>query len=144
MPAVLPIELIHKMPKTDLHVHLDGSLRIDTIIDLAKQQGVELPTFDKKGLFDLIYAGDVCSSLEDYLKAFNITLSVMQTRDSLVRTAYELCEDAWAEGVRYIEVRYSPILHTRNGLGLANIVEAVLEGLRQAKRDFGIRYGVIL
>jgi len=132
------------MPKTDLHVHLDGSIRIDTIVDLAKKQGVALPTTDRDELFKLIYAGDVCESLEDYLKAFNITLSVMQTRDSLVRTAYELCEDAWAEGVRYIEVRYSPILHTHGGLGLADIVEAVLEGLRMAKRDFGIRYGVIL
>lgn len=130
-PTFIPSEeFLRKLPKTDLHVHLDGSIRIDTIVDLAKKQGVALPTTDRDELFKLIYAGDVCESLEDYLKAFNITLSVMQTRDSLVRTAYELCEDAWAEGVRYIEVRYSPILHTHGGLGLADIVEAVLEGLR--------------
>jgi len=140
----LPYELIERLPKTDLHCHLDGSLRLDTIIDLAKQQHVKLPTFDRGELFRLIYAGDVCNSLEDYLKAFDITLSVMQTEEALERTAYELASDAWKENVRYIEVRYSPLLHQRNGLRLTTVVEAVLRGLRAAKRELGIRYGVIL
>lgn len=140
----LPYELIERLPKTDLHCHLDGSLRLDTILDLAKQQQVTLPTFDKGELFRMIYAGDVCNSLEDYLKAFDITLSVMQTEESLERTAYELAADAWKENVRYIEVRYSPLLHQQNGLRLTTVVEAVLRGLRAAKRELGIRYGVIL
>jgi adenosine deaminase len=140
----LPFELIEKLPKTDLHCHLDGSLRLDTIVELAKQQHVKLPTFDRGELFRLIYAGDVCNSLEDYLKAFDITLSVMQTEEALERTAYELAADAWKENVRYIEVRYSPLLHQRNGLRLTTVVEAVLRGLRAAKRELGIRYGVIL
>ncbi|RMH41528.1 MAG: adenosine deaminase [Deltaproteobacteria bacterium] len=144
MTAALTLDLIEKLPKTDLHLHLDGSLRLDTIIDLAKQQGVDLPTFDRGELFNLLYAGERCESLEDYLKAFDITLSVLQTRDALVRAAYELAEDAHRENVRYLEVRYSPLLHRRGGLGLADIVEAVLHGLRMAKREFGIRYGVIL
>jgi adenosine deaminase len=140
----LPFELIEKLPKTDLHCHLDGSLRLDTILELARAQQVKLPTFDRAELFRLIYAGDVCNSLEDYLKAFDITLSVMQTEESLERTAYELALDAWKENVRYIEVRYSPLLHQRNGLRLTTVVEAVLRGLRMAKREHGIRYGVIL
>lgn len=144
MAAELGLDFIRKLPKTDLHVHLDGSLRLETIIDLARQQQVELPTFDKGDLFKLIFAGDVCNSLDDYLKAFEITLSVMQTEEALERTAYELAEDAWNEGVRYIEVRYAPLLHTRNGLRLSRVVEAVLRGLRLAKAAFGIRYGVIL
>jgi adenosine deaminase len=144
MSTSLSLDLIQKLPKTDLHVHLDGSLRLDTILDLARQQGVKLPTTDREELFRLIYAGDVCQSLEDYLQAFNITLSVMQTEEALVRAAYELAEDAWNENVQYFEVRYSPLLHTRGGMSLAQIVEAVLHGLRKAKRDFGIRYGVIL
>jgi len=144
MTIELPLELIEKLPKTDLHVHLDGSLRLDTILDLAKKQNVRLPTTDPEKLFNLIYAGEVCSSLDDYLKAFDITLSVMQTEESLERTSYELAADAWKENVRYIEVRYSPLLHQREGLRLADIVESVLRGLRQAKREFGIRYGVIL
>ena len=144
MASELSLEFIEKLPKTDLHVHLDGSLRLDTVIELAKKHNVELPTTDRDKLFRLIYAGEVCNSLDDYLKAFDITLSVMQTEESLERTAFELAEDAWNEGVRYIEVRYAPMLHTREGLRLATVVEAVLRGLRMGKRSYGIRYGLIL
>ncbi len=144
MQPELTLEFIEKLPKTDLHVHLDGSLRLDTILDLARVQGVTLPTEDKDDLFKLIYAGEVCNSLDDYLKAFDVTLSVMQTEESMTRTAFELAEDAWNEGVRYIEVRYAPMLHTRDGMGLSRIIESVLRGLREAKRTYGIRYGVIL
>jgi adenosine deaminase len=140
----IPIELIHALPKTDLHCHLDGSLRLDTIIDLAKKQRVTLPTFDHHELFGLLYAGEHVASLDDYLRAFDITLSVLQTEEGLERAAYELATDAWAENVKYIEVRYSPLLHIRNGLRPAQVVESVLRGLRAAKRELGIRYGVIL
>jgi adenosine deaminase len=140
----IPIELLQKLPKTDLHCHLDGSLRLDTVLDLAKKQGVKLPTFDRAGLFGMLYAGEQVTSLDDYLRAFDITLSVMQTEQSLERIAYELSEDAHAENVRYIEVRYCPLLHVREGLRPAQVVEAVLRGLRTAKRELGIRYGVIL
>ena len=141
---VLSLELIARLPKTDLHCHLDGSLRLDTVIDLARQQGVKLPTFDRGELFSMLYAGEHVASLDDYLRAFDITLSVMQREDALERIAYELAEDAHRENVRYIEVRYSPLLHNREGLRPAQVVEAVLRGLRAAKREFGIRYGVIL
>jgi len=144
MASELSLEFIQKLPKTDLHCHLDGSLRLDTIIDLARQQNVKLPTFDRGELFRLIYAGEVCNSLDDYLKAFDITLSVMQTEDALERIAFELAEDCWRENVRWIEVRYAPMLHTRTGLRLTQVVEAVLRGLRTAKREYGIRYGLIL
>lgn len=96
MPAELSLELLESLPKTDLHVHLDGSLRLATIIDLAGQQGVELPATDPDELFRMLYAGDVCNSLDDYLKGFDITLSVMQTSESLERSAYELAQDAYA------------------------------------------------
>ncbi|HVK76587.1 MAG TPA: adenosine deaminase [Kofleriaceae bacterium] len=144
MSPELSLEFIEKLPKTDLHCHLDGSLRLDTVIDLARKQQVKLPTFDRGELFKLLYAGEKCASLDDYLKGFDITLSVMQTEEALERCAFELAEDAWKENVRYLEVRYSPILHTRLGLRPATVVEAVLRGLRAAKRQFGIRYGVIL
>ncbi len=137
-------ELIAKLPKTDLHCHLDGSLRLDTVIDLAKKQRVKLPTFDRGELFNMLYAGEHVESLDDYLRAFDITLSVMQQEEGLERAAYELAADAHAENVRYIEVRYSPLLHVREGLRPSQVVEAVLRGLRTAKRELGIRYGVIL
>src|SRR5262249_31865413 len=144
MTPEIPLELIQRLPKTDLHCHLDGSVRLDTVLDLARTQHVKLPTFDRTELFGMLYAGEHVASLDDYLRAFDITLSVMQTEHSLERVAYELAADAWKENVRYIEVRYCPLLHTRNGLRPAQVVEAVLRGLRRAKREFGIRYGVIL
>ena len=144
MVAELSLALIESLPKTDLHVHLDGSLRLETILDLAEKQGVTLPETDPDKLFALVYAGDVCNSLDDYLKGFDITLSVMQTEEGLERAAYELGEDASKEGVWFIEVRYAPMLHMKKGLRLTQIVEAVLHGLRRAGRDFGIRFGVIL
>jgi len=140
----IPMELLKRLPKTDLHCHLDGSLRLDTVLDLAKQQKVKLPTFDRGELFGLLYAGEHVESLDDYLRAFDITLSVLQQEHALERVAYELAVDAHAENVRYIEVRYSPLLHVREGLRPSQVVEAVLRGLRTAKRELGIRYGVIL
>ncbi|HEY1587043.1 MAG TPA: adenosine deaminase, partial [Polyangia bacterium] len=104
----LTLDFIERLPKTDLHCHLDGSLRIATILDLAAKQKVKLPAEDSDKLFKLIYAGERCRSLDDYLKAFDITLSVLQTEESLYRAAYELAEDCARENVRYLEVRYSP------------------------------------
>jgi len=144
MTPELTLEFIEKLPKTDLHCHLDGSLRLDTILDLARKQHVALPTFDRADLFQLVYAGEKCNSLEDYLQGFDVTLSVMQTEDALERIAFELAEDAWKENVRYLEVRYCPLLHTREGMRPATVIEAVMRGLRAAKRQYGIRYGVIL
>ncbi|MFH0903490.1 MAG: adenosine deaminase [Pseudomonadota bacterium] len=143
MPG-LSLELIEKLPKIDLHCHLDGSLRLRTILEMAEEQGVRLPAGDEAGLARQIYPGTECRSLDDYLKAFDITLAVLQTEESLFRAAFELAEDAVRENCRYVEVRYSPMLHTRRGLKLTTAVEAVLAGLRRAKRTYGIRYGVIL
>lgn len=137
-------ELLRSLPKTDLHCHLDGSLRLSTILDLARRQKVPLPADSEEGLAKAIHRGEVCKDLVEYLKAFDITCSVMQTEDALERTAYELAEDAAKENVWHLEVRYAPILHTRRGLPLARINDAVLAGLKRASRDFGISTGVIL
>jgi adenosine deaminase len=137
-------ELLRALPKTDLHCHLDGSLRLRTILELAERQKVRLPADTEDGLASAIHMGQVCGSLEDYLTAFDITLSVLQTEDALYRAAYELAIDCAAENVRYLEVRYAPVLHQKKGLKLTTIVDSVLEGLRAAKRETGIRYGVIV
>ncbi|MGH7866670.1 MAG: adenosine deaminase family protein, partial [Candidatus Dormibacteraceae bacterium] len=140
----LTLSDIQRLPKTDLHVHLDGSLRISTILELAEEQKVKLPADTPEKLRPFVSVGDDCKSLVEYLKAFDVTLSVMQTYDSLVRTAFELAEDAAKENVRYIEVRYSPILHQQEGLTLTAIVQAVIEGLKKAQKKYGIRFGVII
>jgi adenosine deaminase len=132
------------LPKTDLHVHLDGSLRLATILDLAEKDSVDLGVDTVEGLEALIAPGKVHESLPEYLQGFEVTLKVLQTEQSLYRAAYELAEDAANENVEYMEVRYSPILHTRGNLSLAAIVESVLAALRDAERAFGIKSGVIV
>jgi adenosine deaminase len=140
----LSLELIEKLPKTDLHVHLDGSLRLSTIIELADRQKIELPARDPEGLRAAMRLGENCGSLVEYLKAFDVTLRVMQDAESLRRIAFELAEDAAQENVRYMEVRYAPMLHTRRGLRLTTVVESVLEGLRLAQEKHKIESNVIL
>lgn len=136
-------ERIRTAPKTDLHLHLDGSLRPATIVELAREQGVELPMTDEQELADFLFVRDA-TNLEDYLARFELTLSVMQHADALERIAYELCEDAATENVRYTEIRYSPILLTRKGLPLPETVDAPLRGMRRAREAFGIESNLII
>jgi adenosine deaminase len=140
----LPLEFFQRLPKTDLHVHLDGSLRLETILDIARTENIELPANDEEGLRRYMRLGEKCGSLVEYLKAFDVTLRVMQTEESLYRIAYELAEDAAREEVRYMEVRYAPTLHTNGGLPLTTVVEAVLGGLRAAQQKYGIESNVII
>ena len=136
--------LLQKLPKVELHCHLDGSLRIPTILDLAKQDKVTLPTSSSDKLSKLLVIGKTRGSLEDYIKRFDITLSVMQTPEALRRTAYELIEDVAKENVRYIEIRYSPILHTEKEMTIGESVEAVRGGLQRGQKDFGVKSGIIV
>jgi adenosine deaminase len=140
----LPLSFFERLPKTDLHVHLDGSLRIETILELASEQGVKLPADTREGLLGAMNCGVRTGSLVEYLKAFDITLRVLQTEGSLVRVAYELCEDAAQENVRYMEIRYAPMLHTQKGLRLTAVVEAVLSGIARAREELGIHAKVII
>jgi len=142
--STLPLEFFQQLPKTDLHVHLDGSLRLETIIDLAKKHGIEMPSYEPAELRRAMRLGQNTGSLVEYLKAFDVTLRVLQTEDALFRVAYELAEDAARENVRYMEVRYAPMLHTRLGLKLTSVVEAVLAGLRAAHDNLGIESAVIV
>ena len=142
--AKLPLEFFEKLPKTDLHVHLDGSLRLETILDLAKKQKVDLPANDADGLRRFMHLGENVGSLVEYLKAFDVTLAVLQSEEALYRVAYELAEDAARESVRYMEVRYAPMLHTRLGVRLTSVIEAVLAGLREAHEDWGIESNIIV
>ncbi len=140
----VPFEVFRALPKTDLHVHLDGSLRLETILDLARAEKVELPANDVEGLRAAIGCGNNFGSLVEYLRGFDITLRVMQTEAALERIAFELAEDAHRENVRYMEVRYAPMLHTQRGLKLTKVVEAVLDGLRRARETYGIKANVIV
>ena len=118
-------ELLLQLPKVELHCHLDGSLRVSSILDQAKIDNVKLPFKNYDDLTAYFEIGENRGSLEDYIKRFDITLCVMQTPKALSRFAYELIEDVSKENVRYIEVRYSPILHTSKGMSLKEAIESV-------------------
>ncbi len=142
--TVIPADMLRRIPKTDLHVHIDGSMRLATIWDLARAQGVGLGARTREELKSKLLVGDECQSLNDYLKIFDITLKVLQEPDALERSAYELAEDAAKENIRYMEVRYSPILHLEHGMKTSDSVDAVLRGLKRAESDFPIKTGVII
>jgi len=137
-------EMLKALPKTDLHVHLDGSLRLGTIINLADRYRIKLPANDIAGLEKAIVVDDNCTSLVDYLRAFDVTLKVLQTDEALEMSAFELAEDAAQENVRYMEVRFAPILHTNNMMSLEQIINSVVEGLKRAEKTYNIQTGLII
>ena len=139
-------EAIFQWPKAELHCHLDGSLRLSTLLDLARKQGKMhlLPADSEEGLAEILQQIDGSNSLEEYLAWFQYTIPLMQTREALERIAYELAEDNALENVRYLEVRYGPILHTEEGLSMEEVNEAVLAGLKAAERQYNIQTAVII
>jgi len=141
---MVPYEIIKKMPKVELHDHLDGGLRPQTVIDLAKKYNVELPANNVSDLADWFEKGCQLKSLPLYLETFGVTTAVMQTEEALERVAYEAVLDWHEDNVVYGEIRFAPILHTEKGLTLDRIVSAVLKGMEKGKRETGVCYGVIL
>jgi len=135
--------LLRRLPKAELHCHLDGSVRPETMIELAREYRVTLPRDDADALRDFMRVDDA-RNLEDYLMRFDTTLSVMQTEEALERMAYELAIDVAAEGVRYIEMRFAPPLNTLQGLTLQQTVEAPLRGIAKAQRETDITARVIV
>jgi adenosine deaminase len=133
-------------PKAELHCHLDGSMRLETMLDLAKTQGKMdvLPSDSVEGLREELRGVEESDTLEAYLAWFQYTIPLLQTEEAIRRTAYELAEDNAAENVRYLEVRYSPILHVEDGLTLEEVNGAVLDGLTQAESDLNIRTSLII
>jgi adenosine deaminase len=125
-------DFIRAIPKTDLHVHLDGSLRLSTLIELARERSIELPSTTEEGLNELVFK-DSYKDLNEYLTGFSWTLMVLQDTEGLERTSYELALDSWAEGVRYLEVRFAPQLHMSPSFGFEAVVRAVDSGLRRAR-----------
>lgn len=131
------------LPKAVLHDHLDGGLRVATILELADESGYEaLPADDADGLtrwFDQSDAGDVV----EYLKSFEHTVAVLQSPAALERAAYECAVDLHRDGVVYAEIRFGPGLHLRRGMRREDAIEAVLAGLRRGEAETGLVWGVI-
>jgi adenosine deaminase len=135
-------EAIRRLPKAELHVHLDGSLRPATLIELARSSGVSLPSGDPEVVRQFM-AVSRAGSLDRYLERFAITVAVLQTAEAIERAAWEMVEDAARDGIRYLEVRYCPSLSLERGLTLDEVLAAQWRGLESGGRQFGVRTAII-
>ena len=136
---------LQSLPKVLLHEHLDGVLRPQSIIELAKNLDYDqLPTQDTEELARWFHQGANQGSLPKYLEGFAHTIAVMQNEEALERVAYEQAEDLSHDGVVYFETRFAPLFHTRRGLTHQQVVSAVLKGLERGRKDFGISSGLII
>lgn len=136
----IPDAVLHALPKTDLHVHLDGSLRPETFVELGRASGLDMPD-DPAAVRARFFPADRVTSMPDFLAHFDATVRCLQTPASLERVARELAEDAAAVNVRVLEVRFCPLLHLEQGLSLDDVVAAVRRGLDAAPT---VRSGVIV
>ena len=127
-------EHIFAAPKGDLHLHLDGSLRLTTLIELARERKVELPSYSPEGLEELVFKSTY-ADLPDYLQGFAHTCAVMRDAESVERIAYELGQDVIADNVRYAEVRFAPQLLIEHGEDAAGLLCAAARGLARAAKE---------
>lgn len=138
---MLTTEMIRAVPKSDLHVHLDGSMRLSTLVDLARSRQVDLPSYEEQGLCELVFKPSY-ANLTEYLAGFSYTCRVLQDDEALEQVACELAEDALAEGVRYLEVRLAPQLHASRSTELYDVLAAVTRGLNRAAAAFNVKAAV--
>ena len=108
-------------PKVELHVHLDGSVRPNTVSDILN--------LDKNKIEKEMKVDNSCKDLNEYLTKFDLPLKILQTKENLIRVSEELAIDLKNDGVIYAEVRFAPILHTNNGLSCEEVIESVIEGI---------------
>ena len=129
----------------ELHLHLDGSLRPETVWELAKEQNIKLPANTVDEVRDQMQIPEDCRTLEEYLTRFDLPLLVLQTREALERAAFELTEDLAKEGVTYAEIRFAPQLSIKGGMTQEQAVEAAIEGVKRGMEQYpSIRVGLIL
>ena len=134
----------YDFPKVDLHLHLDGSFRLETIYELAQERGIRLPGETLEGYGEWMKEHADAKDVNEYLEMFEYPTQVLQDRDALIRVTRELIEDVARQGERYAEIRFAPQIHTRKDLTQRDAIEAVLEGKRQGEEaNPSIRTGII-
>jgi Adenosine deaminase len=133
--TVFSRDFLLKIPKSDLHLHLDGSLRLKTLIELAQKDNIKLPAYTEEELKERVFKKQY-KNLPEYLKGFDYTTAVMQSEKNIERIAYELAWDNINEGVRYIEVRFAPQQHCSKTMTPADSVRAAFRGLKKAQEEY--------
>ncbi|MET1232065.1 MAG: adenosine deaminase [Candidatus Limnocylindrales bacterium] len=123
------LALIRRLPKAELHLHLDGSLRPATALELAQARGVD-DGLDVEGMAERLVAPERCLDQADLLRAFDLPIAIMQDAEALERITHELVEDVASDGTRYVEIRWGPGLHVQRGLSLRDGIAAVTAGAR--------------
>ncbi|ACZ01669.1 adenosine deaminase [Streptobacillus moniliformis] len=131
-------EVVKRLPKVELHCHLDGSIPINTLYELAKREGIEEKRMDK------VFAPQKCVNLKDYLNCFDVVLEVLQNKENLTEAAYSVVKEVFKENVRYIEIRFAPLLHTRKGLSIKEVVLAVSEGIKKAQLEVDVKVNILI
>ena len=131
---------LRDMPKTDLHLHLDGSLRIPTLIERAKKLGVKMPSYTDEGLREQVFKSHY-ANLGEYLHGFQYTCAVLRDLETMEQVAYELAIDNQNENVYYIEPRFAPqlMMDLENGLTMEVVMNAIYQGLERAKKEHNNR-----
>lgn len=137
-------KIIKLIPKTDLHCHLDGSIRPETILDIAKKEHISTINSDLNNFQKEVMISGKCNSLKEYLNKFYLPIKIMQKKDYLYRVTLELLEDALKENVKYIEIRFAPLNHLDGGLTLDEVIETVLSAMNYGRTNLNIMSNLIL
>ncbi len=139
-----PRDFLRRLPKTDLHCHLDGSVRPATALALARELGIKLPADNAADLKRFVTVAPTCRSLKEFLDVFDLLYPLLRSPGAVERIAYELVSDCAAENIRHVEVRFAPSLQEAPGFDTDAVVEAALKGLARGRRDFGTTSAVIV
>jgi len=131
-------------PLIDLHRHLDGNVRLETILDLGRQHDLPLPAWDLEGLRPHVQVTEPQPGVMAFIAKFKWMTGVLVDTDACRRVAYENVQDAQREGIDYVELRFSPwFMAEPHGLDPSGVVEAVADGVAAGVRDFGVKVNLI-
>lgn len=134
-------EWIRRLPKIDLHCHLDGSMDVETVKSLLIKEGI---SFDDKELSKALQVSDDCTSLSAYLEKFDLPLKCLQTADGLKKATVQLLKQAKEDNIQYLEIRFAPMLSVNPDLSCKAVIESVVEGLKEGEEKYSVRGGIIV